>query len=255
MFDAEYNAPVVDEPTESNLPKANVVYSPEHVNSSLAFGNYGQWSPTPGLEAKLESVYTFSCVDTLEQAKNSPYANWYCDFYVMLDKDLGENEIFLGGNYGSFGWVGFHNGDTTLEANTEIGLLESVTTNPWTYLDVVQNVGTFICGVGDVNDALAGATFTVKLRLTNPENKDESYDIKTIDYTFPEVAKVSTLTELMGAIKDGYKVIDAQGNNLGDFSYDGTFTEGVVVKNASGTPRSLPGSDRCRSQYQLTEFS
>ena len=102
----------------------------------------------------------------------------------MLDEDLGANEIFLGGNYGSFGWVGFHNGDLTLEANTEIGLLESVTTNPWTYLDVVQNVGTFICGVGDVEDALSGATFTVMLRLTNPENDKEFYNIETIKYTF-----------------------------------------------------------------------
>lgn len=235
VFDAEYKAPVVDEPTESNLPKANVVYSPEHVNSSLAFGNYGQWSPTPGLEAKLESVYTFSCVDTLEQAKNSPYANWYCDFYVMLDKDLGENEIFLGGNYGSFGWVGFHNGDTTLEANTEIGLLESVTTNPWTYLDVVNSVGTFICGVGDVNDALAGATFTVMLRLTNPADENDFENVAEIKYTFPEVTKVSSMVELQKAVKAGAKVIDAQGANLGDFEYDVVFTDGVVLKNAKFT--------------------
>ena len=231
VFYAEYNAPVVDEPTESNLPKANVVYSPEHVNSSLAFGNYGQWSPTPGLEAKLESVYTFSCVDTLEQAKNSPYANWYCDFYVMLDKDLGENEIFLGGNYGSFGWVGFHNGDTTLEANTEIGLLESVTTNPWTYLDVVQNVGTFICGVGDVNDALAGATFTVMLRLTNPADENDFKNVEKINYTFPAEKKtyVSSSEELAAAVAAGQTDI-----YLNDGEYN--------VANCGGKTLTINGS-------------
>ena len=110
--------------------------------------------------------------------------NWECDFYVSLDRDLGENEIFLGGNYGSFGWVGFHNGNVTLAANEEIALLGSVTANPWTYSQVKEYVGTFICGVGAVDEDLLGATFTVKLRLTNPEKKTEFYDVATISYTF-----------------------------------------------------------------------
>ena len=186
VYDAEseYVAPEIDENTET--PKATVEYKAEYVNTELPWGNFGQWSPDYSVDANpmLESAYVFSCVETPEQARNNPYANWYCDFYVKLDKDLGENQIFLGGNYGSFGWVGFHNGDVVLPANTEIGLLESVTTNPWTYLDVAQYVGTFICGVGDVNDALKGATFTVMLRLTNPENAADFVNVSTINYTF-----------------------------------------------------------------------
>ena len=178
--------PVDPQPGENpeDLPKANVVNSTEHENVDLEWGSYGQWSPTEGLDSQLEAAYIFSCVDTLDEAKASPYAEWYCDFVVVLDKALPENSIFLGGNYGDFGWIGFHNGDLTLEANTEIPLLGSVTSNPWTYVDVVQNVGTFICGVGDVDDALAGATFTVMLRLTNHENEAEYYNVATITYTF-----------------------------------------------------------------------
>lgn len=179
-----FDAVAEEGPTTGGLPEANVVNSPEYENTDLAWGSYGAWSPTEGLDSQLEAAYTFSCVDTLEEAKASKYANWYCDFYVKLDKDLGKNEIFLGGNYGSFGWVGFHNGDLTLDANTEIPLLGSVTSNPWTYADVVNFVGTFICGVGDVDDALKGATFTVMLRLTNPENAKEFYNVSTINYTF-----------------------------------------------------------------------
>ena len=149
----------------------------------------------------MESAYTFQCEETAAEAALNPYANWYCDFYVMLDKDLGENQIFLGGNYGSFGWVGFHNGELKLPANTEIGLLESVTTNPWTYLDVASYVGTFICGVGDVDNALNGATFTVMLRLTNPENPNEYYNIHTEKYTFTTV--VNSGDELQDAINNG----------------------------------------------------
>lgn len=166
------------------LPVANVVRSPEYENTDLDWGNYGAWSPTEGLDSHLEAAYTFSCKDTPAEAEASPFAYWYCDFYVKLSKNLNANEIFLGGNYGSFGWVGFHNGDLTLEANTEIPLLGSVTSNPWTYAQVANAVGTFICGVGDVDDALKGETFTVMLRLTNPENENEHYDVATINYTF-----------------------------------------------------------------------
>lgn len=186
--------------------------------ANIEWGKYGQWSPTEGLEANLEAAYTFSCTETPAEAALNPYANWYCDFYVSLDEDLGANQIFLGGNYGSFGWVGFHNGDLTLTANTEIGLLEGVTTNPWTYLDVANYVGTFICGVGDVDDALADATFTVKLRLTNPDNASEYYDIETINYTFTKV--VNSGDELQDAVNNGIQNIELGGDidlGNGDF--------------------------------------
>ena len=183
VFDAESEY-VPEDTTEQNLPVAVVKAMPEYVNTELPWGNFGGWSPTEGLDSKLECAYEFSCKDTAEEAKESPYANWYCDFYVKVDCDLGENEIFLGGNYGSFGWIGFHNGDVTLKANEELPLLGSVTTNPWTYADIANFVGTFTCGVGDVDNALSGATFTVMLRLTNPDNESEFYNVATISYTF-----------------------------------------------------------------------
>ncbi len=187
-FAVVYDKDSVHNPYDPNdttaLPQASVIRSEEYENVDLDWGSYGQWSPTSGLNNHLEAAYTFSCLQTPEQAEKSKYAEWYCDFVVVLDEDLGANEIFLGGNYGSFGWVGFHNGDLTLEAGTEIPLLGSVTSNPWTYADVANSVGTFICGVGHVGDALDGATFTVYLRLTNPENEAEFYNVAEINYTF-----------------------------------------------------------------------
>ena len=185
-FTVVYNAEVAYEQPDANpqdLPVASVVNSAEFENVDLPWENYGSWSPTEGLDSQLEAAYTFSCVDTLDEAIASPYANWYCDFVVKLDRDLGANQIFLGGNYGSFGWVGFHNGDLTLAANEEVPLLGSIA-GDWTYTDVVQNVRSFICGVGDVDDALKGATFTVMLRLTNPQDATEFYNVATINYTF-----------------------------------------------------------------------
>ena len=185
VFDpeSEYEAPEVTEGMDK--PTATVTYAGEYVNNStIEWGNYGQWSPTAGLDANLEAAFVFACPEELDPEIEAAFEYWYCDFYVSLNKNLGANQLFLGGNYGSFGWVGFHNGDLTLDANTEIGLLESVTTNPWTYADVRDYVGEFTCGVGDVNNALEGATFTVKLRLTNPADTSEFYDVNVVTYTF-----------------------------------------------------------------------
>lgn len=166
------------------LPTASVTRVSEYENTDLVWGSYGQWSPTEGLDSQLEAAYTFACTETSEEAKLNKYSQWHCDFVVKLDRDLGENQIFLGGNYGTFGWIGFHNGDLTLAANEEVPLLGSVTSNPWTYEQVVDFVGTFTCGVGDVNGALEGATFTVMLRLTNPDDASEFYNVAVIEYTF-----------------------------------------------------------------------
>lgn len=186
VYDAEsrYVAPEINDQTK--IPTATV--TPYTDTANIQWESYGQWSPTTGLEAQLDAAYTFKCPETIDPA----FEHWYCDFYVKLDKPLAENEIFLGGNYGDFGWIGFHNGDLTLEANTEIGLLESVTTNPWTYRDVYDLVGEFICGVGNVGDSLTDATFTVMLRLTNPENPGQFYNVNTVTYNFATGESVVT---------------------------------------------------------------
>ena len=215
--DSTYVPPVAP---SDELPEANVVNSPEYENVVLPWGSYGTWSPTEGLDSQLEAAYTFSCVDTPEQAAASPYANWYCDFYVKLDRDLAANQIFLGGNYGDFGWVGFHNGTFTLPANQELPLLGSVVTNDWTYADITSMVGTFICGVGDVDDALEGATFTVMLRLTNPEDATEFYNVATIEHKF-------TGAPVKDAIADDAALDSALAGATGDVNVslsDGTYT-------------------------------
>ena len=61
------------------------------------------------------------------------------------------------------------------------------------YEAVVSFVEEFKCGVGltiredgtiVAGDALDGAKFIVKLRLTNPEDEAEFYDVNTIEYIF-----------------------------------------------------------------------
>ena len=180
-FEIAYNNPAT---LPEGIPVAIVTNADEYENLVLEWKNVGGYYPTPGLDAYLESAYTFKAPHDGDTIDTCAFKDWYCDYYVMLDRDLGADQIFLGGNYGSFGWVGFHNGDITLAANEEIPLLGSVTSVPWTYEDVACYVGEFICGVGDVNNALEGATFTVMLRLTNPADETEFYNVNTVKYTF-----------------------------------------------------------------------
>ena len=204
VYDAEsvFVPPVVPDEGADEF-KANVNYESQHVNTNITWGS-SMVTPDYSIDPnpKLEAVFKFACpdYDTASdelKAVIEAYRTWYCDFFVSLDQPLGGDQIFLGGNYGDFGWLGFHNGDITLEAGSEIALLSSVTTIPWTYEMIEGLVGEFICGVGDVNDALDGATFTVKLRLINPEKVDTSVegwwanlsedayiDVNVVTYTF-----------------------------------------------------------------------
>ena len=182
--------------TDTILPGAVLEECPEYVNNSeIEWLSYGQWSPVEGLEANLDACYKFIAPDTAESVENSKYKLWWVDFVLSLDAPLGAdgktNEIFLGGNYGSWGWVGFHSGDLKLDANTEVPVLASASgrsddrESGWTYEDIVKYVGEFTCGVGDVDGSLAGKTITVTLRLTNPDNLSEHYDVNTVRFTFP----------------------------------------------------------------------
>ena len=177
------------EVVSTDEPSATVVYLPEFVGTELTWGNYGDLRPdlTVDPHPMLDAAYSFSLSESVEEAVNGPYADWYCDFYVKLDQDLGENQIMLAGNYGTFGWIGFHNGEYTLPANESVGLLATflgTDESGWTYEMVADLVGEFKCGVGDVNDVLAGATFTVELIMTDPTDSTNKIVAATQAYTF-----------------------------------------------------------------------
>ena len=194
----EYEAPSTE---GVGAPVANIVYLDQYVGADkitndpsdetkIYWNNWGGLYPTEDLDAYLDAAFSFEATESYEEAMNSPYAYWNADFVVELDCDLEANQIFLGGNYGGFGWVGFHYTDEeVIPANTEIALLGSFSNRDdglsgWTYLDIVDAVGKFYCGVGDHDAALDGAKFTVALRLTNPENTAEWVDVATVVYTF-----------------------------------------------------------------------
>ena len=160
----------VEQPSmPEGLPVAVVTDEDQYEYTALEWKSFG---PVGAADAgqKLYSVYNFTAPHTNDTIEDCAYKGWHCDYYVMVDKPIDAGTIFLGGNYGSFGWVGFTNPEA-VDADVAIPLLGSVSESAWTYEDIVSFVGAFKCGVAEAighEGALAGVTFTVMLRLTNP---------------------------------------------------------------------------------------
>lgn len=141
---------------------------------------------TTGETVTLETAYVFAVTETAAEAAASEYANWIADYYVSVDTAVEAGKIGLAGSYESWdngAWVAFYS-PIAVEANQQIGLLESTGKKSWTYEQVVQQVGTFKCGAFDLDNACAGVTLKVELRLTNPKNTSEVISICEIEYTF-----------------------------------------------------------------------
>ena len=162
----------VEEPSDDETPKATVT-----ANGALAAPEWNsicngtEWNGLPLVEQtqSLDATYTFEAPHTEETVKDSIYKDWYCDFFVSVDQDVAAGDIILAGNYVGFDWIGFKS-PVDVDANYFIPLLSQMG-HPWTYGAVVREANPFLCGVSDVGGKLAaaGVTFTVELRLINPD--------------------------------------------------------------------------------------
>ena len=135
--------------------------------------------------AVLESAYTFTAAQSVEEAKASIYADWHADYFVSVDTAIEDGQLGLAGSYAAWdegNWVGFYAPAT--EANVAVPLLGSVSNSPWTYAEIVEIVSEFKCGVFDNNDACVGLTMTVELRLTNPDDASDIITICETEYKF-----------------------------------------------------------------------
>ena len=162
----------------ADLPEANVTVGAE---SSVEVPVYGVVNGNLSLIEKQELTfvpYTFAAEDTAEEAAAGNYAGWKCDYFVTVSEPVKEGLILVG-NYGDYGWIGISAPAGEYE---NYGLMTN-TFGAWDYESIVEEVGTFICGIVDTQGNNKGATVTVELRLTNPEDATETYTIAKIQVT------------------------------------------------------------------------
>ena len=155
----------------------------------------------------LDTAYAFKG-EPVESAKESPYADWYVDFFVSLDKAPAEG-LVLSGQYDEWSstWIAFYVPTNGIEAGEFHPLLGTVTgggVSNWTYTEICEGVGTFNCGAVDLKGLNEGTTMTVELRLINPEDTTETIVVKSVQYTFGKHAySVFTAEDLQKALDNG----------------------------------------------------
>lgn len=194
----------------------------------------------------LERVYSYTAPHSYDTVEASGYADWYCDYEVSIDRDIAAGSIFLAGNYGRYGWVGFENPEA-VSAGVKTKLISSVlsASTPWTYAEVVGLVKTFTCGVAQAvgsTEDLAGATFTVELCVYHPST-GVRHVVDTETYTFPATAvEVADQTEFAAAIADGETAVKLP---AGDFTIPTSAVAGKEVTiTGSGDNTVLNLSDK-----------
>ena len=141
------------------------------------------------LPTALEVQYTFTATESVEAAVASKYRYWHADFVVSFDKAVSANSVGLAGQYESWStsWLAFENSGNyavDFEAGQEIRLLLDAAGISINYEELCSLVKVFQCGAYDVNNALAGTTMTVQLRIYETEYNSEinSYNVETGKY-------------------------------------------------------------------------
>ncbi len=200
----------------------------------------------------LEKTFKFTAPDANQAAANeSQYGAWHADFVVSVDKDIPANSIVLAGKYGSYGWIAFTNADMPVKAGEKIRLLKTVGPTmghkyPYmSYAELCSLVREFQCGVADVNNTLAGVTFTVELQMFPIEpctNDNDSWNVekenaepivvKTVDGAGNPISTSHTLLSVtvnVAAVGGGdVSGVPTTGVNVGD-----TFTLTAVAKDGN----------------------
>lgn len=156
---------------------ANVAVPPvEPTVATISFTAYDIFSTGIGntnFEDVSLKIYEFVAAQFQGAYPVEEYKNWTCDFFVSTDKAL-KDGLVLVGNYGSYGWLGFHApaSDEPYDPTGLLGIFSSSGVSNWTYEDICNVVQVFSCGLIDSSGSNAGTQVTVELRMTSPDGTE-----------------------------------------------------------------------------------
>ena len=194
----------------------------------------------------------FTVADTVETLQGNPYADWIADYYVSMDTQA-QDGLFLAGNYGSYGWIALP--VPAGQTYNQIPVLSTMLNTSVTYADLVTFVGEFTCGVADTQNANGGATVTVELRLTNPQDANDYIVI-----TSTQVSLDPTLSTKYVAVEGGVSVADTVITTTADNTLvlheSATMTKGTYFAQINTTDNTKPagivfGANEDATSYYL----
>ena len=167
----------------------------------------------PGGTYKMAKAVTFSTNYTDDALKASDleyFGDWLCDFKITLSTlrhtGIDGDSIILVGNYAPYGSIGFHASDfaaTFADGSYDI-LATTGLDYKLTYSEVVNSVGTFTCGIVDVDNKIPADT-KISVQLVMYEDR-----AKTIVHNIGEPVVYSKATKGLPHIK----ISEVKGNDL-----------------------------------------
>ena len=187
--DVTYTAVFVED------PRATVTEVPESMrDTDLPLFDITTRQPLPQTVDELEAEYIFTAVQPTQATKDY-FGPWRADYRVTFTGDYDEGTFGLYGAYNGLG-VAFrspraiHNGDS-FYLLTDLGLDPNMT-----YAEVVDVVGTFTCGVFnlDGSNALSGKNLKVDLVIWPAGETPTNENVKVLTETTHTIAETTTLT-------------------------------------------------------------
>ncbi len=154
--------------------------------SFTAYDLFGAGNDNTNYDDVTMNIYKFIAADFQDAYPVGEYSDWTCDFFVSTDAGV-KDGLILVGNYGTYGWLGFHVPESE-EAYDPIGLLGAVSTggeSNWTYEAICNDVAIFSCGIHDSENLNHGVEVTVELRMTSPD-KSETITVASVTVTLPD---------------------------------------------------------------------
>lgn len=230
------------------MPTASISMLDASALKNLNYRNRNTNTDETGLN--IDEAYEF--IPNVTVAEAGKYANYSCDFVISADNDIPAGAITLSGNYGSFGWHAITN-ETAIPAGTEVRLLDTLLGEGiYTYADIYDIVQDFKCGVTLNDDAAAGTTVNIDLRLFETENigtPDEPvYAEKAGGEDFSAADVDIVLAESYAA---DYATIELDGDIKFNFYIDVAFHNAtkLVLK---AVDKDLESHDLVSTEYDVT---
>ena len=174
------------------LPKAEVLsLGMTVVDEHYVMPNWNSNPVTDDLNVPV--AMEFIALDTPEQAAQNHYAGYTTDFFITFSGLSGESitaddDCYLIGNYGPFGWIKIPVGGLVLGNNVTYPILTPSGFN-FTYVAICESVVDFKCGIG-ISEAILTANPNMKVTLElglseSPEQAQAANFIRVGDaYTY-----------------------------------------------------------------------
>ena len=198
----------------------------------------------------LEGGSQFTVQDTLETLQGNPYADWIADYYVSMDTQA-QDGLFLAGNYGSYGWIALP--VPAGQTYNQIPVLSTMLSTSVTYADLVTFVGQFTCGVADTQNTNGGATVTVELRLTNPDDANDYIVITSTQVTL-DSGLSTQYAEVAGSVSVADTTITATAADTLVLHKSATLTKGTYFAEINTTDNTRPAGIVFGANDQATSY-